>query len=111
MDIAADHVVAFDMETVAKAAGSVISSSLLGALAGSGSLPFPRESYEEIIRKSGRGVEASLRAFNDAYDIAKGTKAAPVAADAPAPLLPVLHVPEAMRTDWAKLHYFQRRLH
>jgi indolepyruvate ferredoxin oxidoreductase beta subunit len=103
MDIAADHVVAFDMETVAKAAGSVISSSLLGALAGSGALPFPRESYEEIIRKSGRGVEASLRAFNDAYDIAKGTKAAPVAADAPAPLLPVLHVPEAMRTDWAKL--------
>lgn len=103
MGIAADQVVAFDMETVAKNAGSVISSSLLGALAGSGSLPFPRESYEDIIRKSGRGVEASLRAFNDAYDIANGTKPAPVAPIAPAPLVSVLHVPNALKQKWAKL--------
>lgn len=61
---AASHkLVCFDMEKIAVDAGSVISSSLFGALAGSGALPFPRESFEETIRASGRGVEASLRAF------------------------------------------------
>ena len=103
MGIAADHVVAFDMETVAKQAGSVISSSLLGALAGSGALPFPRESYEEVIRASGRGVEASLRAFGAAYDIATGASPAPAPeSDADAPV-PVLHVPEKLRAQWAAL--------
>ena len=103
MGISADQVVAFDMESVAKSAGSVISSSLLGALAGSGSLPFSHESYEAVIRASGRGVAASLRAFNDAYDIAKGTKPAPEAAPAPVPHLAVLHVPKALQDCWAKL--------
>ncbi|MDO6724904.1 indolepyruvate oxidoreductase subunit beta family protein [Celeribacter halophilus] len=103
MGIAADHVVAFDMETVAKRAGSVISSSLLGALAGSGSLPFPRESFEEVIRKSGRGVEASLRAFGDAYDIAKGITPAPQPEEIEAPILPVLNVPKNLKTKWAAL--------
>ncbi|TNE68694.1 MAG: indolepyruvate oxidoreductase subunit beta family protein [Rhodobacteraceae bacterium] len=103
MDIAADHVIAFDMETVAKQAGSVISSSLLGALAGSGALPFSRESYEEVIRKSGRGVEASLRAFGEAYEIAKGNKPAPVFEEAPAKPVPVLNVPEKLKAKWATL--------
>ncbi len=102
MGIAADHVVAFDMETVAKDAGSVISSSLLGALAGSGALPFPRESYEEVIRKSGRGVEASLRSFGEAYDIATGAKPAPEA-EAPVKSIPVLHVPAKLKRKWAAL--------
>lgn len=65
---AAKRFVGFDMEKVAVEAGSVISSSLFGALAGSGALPFPRESYEETIRASGRGVKASLAAFGAAYD-------------------------------------------
>jgi len=58
----------FDMENMAIEAGSVISASLFGALAGSGVLPFPRESFEETVRASGRGVEASLRAFAKACD-------------------------------------------
>ncbi|PTQ75337.1 indolepyruvate oxidoreductase subunit beta family protein [Celeribacter persicus] len=103
MDIAADHVVAFDMETVAKQAGSVISSSLLGALAGSGALPFPRESYEKVIRKSGRGVEASLRAFGEAYEIAKGNKPAPVFEETPVKPVPVLNVPNKLKTKWTAL--------
>ena len=44
-------------------AGSVISASLFGAIAGSGALPFPRESFVDVITASGRGVDASLRAF------------------------------------------------
>jgi indolepyruvate ferredoxin oxidoreductase, beta subunit len=103
MGIAADHTVAFDMETVAKEAGSVISSSLLGALAGSGSLPFPRDSYEAVIRASGRGVEASLCAFGDAYDIARGDKPAPDARVPEAVVIPVLHVPEKLKAKWAAL--------
>ena len=103
MGIAADHVVAFDMETIAKKAGSVISSSLLGGLAGSGALPFPKESYEEVIRASGRGVEASLRAFNAAYDVAQGKTEAPVLEEAPKAPVPVLHVPEKLKKKWAAL--------
>lgn len=60
--------VCFDMEKIASDAGSVVSSSLFGALAGSGALPFPRESYEDTIRASGRGVNASLRAFGLSFD-------------------------------------------
>jgi indolepyruvate ferredoxin oxidoreductase beta subunit len=63
MDAAAEKVIAFDMNRIAVEAGTVISASLFGALAGSGALPFPRESFEAVIRASGRGVEASLRAF------------------------------------------------
>lgn len=77
----AETVIAFDMEEIARNAGTVISSSLLGALAGSGALPFPRESYEAVIRASGRGVEASLAAFGLAFERAagKGEIALPVA--------------------------------
>ncbi|MDU8926729.1 indolepyruvate oxidoreductase subunit beta family protein [Alisedimentitalea sp. MJ-SS2] len=55
-----------DLEKVAQRAGSVISASLFGALARSGALPFPVEMFEEVIRASGRGVEASLAAFRGA---------------------------------------------
>ncbi len=65
---AAKRLVAFDMEKVAVEAGSMISASLFGALAGSGALPFPRESYEDTIRASGRGVKASLAAFGVAFE-------------------------------------------
>jgi indolepyruvate ferredoxin oxidoreductase, beta subunit len=102
MGIAADHVVAFDMETLAKQAGSVISASLFGALAGSGALPFPRESFEAVISRSGRGVEASLRAFAAAFDCAKGT-AEPPQEVAPEPLLQTLHVPARLSGTWQAL--------
>ncbi|MCW4115247.1 indolepyruvate oxidoreductase subunit beta family protein [Aurantimonas sp. MSK8Z-1] len=69
-----DHVI-FDMERIAVEAGSVISSSLFGALAGSGVLPFPRESFEATIEASGRGVKASLKAFGQAFDEAARRRA------------------------------------
>lgn len=65
---AAKRFIAFDMEKIAAENGSMISASLLGALAGSGALPFPRESYEKTILASGRGVKASLAAFAEAYE-------------------------------------------
>ncbi len=69
---ASKRLIVFDMEKIAVDAGSVISASLLGALAGSRALPFPRESYETAISAGGRGVEASLAAFAGAYERALG---------------------------------------
>jgi indolepyruvate ferredoxin oxidoreductase beta subunit len=72
---AAKRFIAFDMEKIAAENGSMISASLLGALAGSGALPFARENYEKTILASGRGVKASLAAFAGGYDGARGQSA------------------------------------
>ncbi len=52
-----------DFARMAESARSVISSSLFGALAGTGALPFRREQFEDAIRKGGVGVDNSLAAF------------------------------------------------
>ena len=62
---------AFDMAEVARDAGTVVSAVLMGAIAGSGVLPFPREAFENTIRGSGRGVEASLKGFARAFDLVR----------------------------------------
>ncbi|RWX60032.1 indolepyruvate oxidoreductase subunit beta family protein, partial [Mesorhizobium sp. M2A.F.Ca.ET.039.01.1.1] len=76
-EAAAKRFIAFDMEKIAADNGTMISASLLGALAGSDALPFTRESYEQAIGAGGRGVKASLAAFGAACDRARGTAAAP----------------------------------
>jgi indolepyruvate ferredoxin oxidoreductase beta subunit len=62
----AKRLVLFDMEETAERNGSVISSVLLGALCGSGVLPFRKQTFEQEIRKSGIAVKANLAAFEDA---------------------------------------------
>jgi indolepyruvate ferredoxin oxidoreductase beta subunit len=59
----AKRFVAFDMQRLADENGSVISASLFGALAGANVLPFSREDFEATIRRGGKGIEPSLRAF------------------------------------------------
>ena len=68
----AKRFIAADFDALAVKNGSVISASLFGALAGSGALPFPKESFEAAIAKGGKGIEGSLRAFAAAYEAAKG---------------------------------------
>ena len=70
MERSAKHVIAEDFQRIAVQAGSVISASLFGALARAEVLPFPRQSYVDVVRGSGRSAEASLRAFEAAltYD-------------------------------------------
>ena len=75
---ASKRLVAADFAAMADAAGSVISASLFGALAGSGALPFTREQFEAPIRAFGKSVEPSLAAFSSGFD------AAVTAADRPA---------------------------
>jgi indolepyruvate ferredoxin oxidoreductase, beta subunit len=76
-ELASKRFIAFDMEKIAVENGSMISASLLGALAGSGALPFPRETYEKTVLASGRGVKASLAAFAGGYEGAQGWSAHP----------------------------------
>lgn len=66
-----------DMQALAVSHGSVISASLFGALCGSAILPFAQQAFEETVRRSGVGVEASLRALRAAADLAHAP--APVA--------------------------------
>jgi indolepyruvate ferredoxin oxidoreductase, beta subunit len=78
--------IGFDMDEVASRCGSVISSVMFGALAGSGALPFPRESFEAAIRAGGKAVESNLGAFAAGVEGAQGLVAAqPEAAAVPEP--------------------------
>ncbi|MEM9048935.1 MAG: indolepyruvate oxidoreductase subunit beta family protein [Pseudomonadota bacterium] len=70
-EVAARRFLAFDLEALALSEGSVISASLFGALAGAAVLPFSRAAFEDAIRRSGRGVDASLRAFARGYEAAE----------------------------------------
>lgn len=74
----AKRLVLFDMEVVAERHHSVISSVLLGAICGSGVLPFGRKAFEAAIGKSGISVATNLAAFSDACERAERGDAAAV---------------------------------
>jgi len=59
----AKRFISHDLQRLAEANDSVISASLFGALAGSGALPFSRDSFEAAVRAGGKGAAASLAAF------------------------------------------------
>ena len=73
----------FDMGQVARESGTVVSAVMLGAIAGSGVFPFPREAYEAVVRGGGttapakvsKMAEASLRGFAKAFDIVSTPRA------------------------------------
>jgi indolepyruvate ferredoxin oxidoreductase, beta subunit len=72
----AKRLILFDMEAVAEQHHSVISSVLLGAICGSGVLPFARAAFEAAIGKSGIAVATNLAAFADACERAERGDAA-----------------------------------
>ncbi len=100
-EIAAQQLILADMDALAVAQGSVISSSLFGALAGSGALPFPRQAFENAIRAGGKGVDASLRAFAAGFDAAQQGPAKPDAA--PPKSKPAMEGPPTQQRAWAAL--------
>jgi indolepyruvate ferredoxin oxidoreductase, beta subunit len=60
----------FDMGTVAKEAGTVVSAVMLGAVAGSGLFPFTRVDYEKVVRAGGgSSADASLRGFARGFEL------------------------------------------
>lgn len=98
---AAFHSVCFDMEAIASKAGSMISASLFGGLARSGSLPFDVSLYEAVIRASGRGVDASLAAFHGALNYDPEVKNELNVAD---PVKTDVQGPAALLSSWNELH-------
>ena len=72
----AKRLVLFDMDALAERHGSVISSVLLGALCGSGVLPFRKAAFESAIKKSGIAVATNLAAFEDARGLAEAGESA-----------------------------------
>ena len=83
---AARHFVGYDMAAAAESAGSLISAVLLGALAGSGVLPFTRAQFEATIKRGGVGVQPSLQAFAQAFERGKaGAATTPAIASPPLP--------------------------
>ena len=77
------RLIAADFMQLAEDARSVISAALFGALAGSGELPFERAAFEDAIRASGKGVDASLAAF--AAGLEAAGRPAPLPLPKPAP--------------------------
>ncbi len=100
-EIAARRVIAADFDTLAIKQGSVISASLLGALAASATLPFPRDAFESAIRAGGKGLEASLRAFAAGYDAATAPPAPQAKPQAIA--APTAQGPARLLAQWQRL--------
>lgn len=64
----AERTVLFDMEHAARSASSAINAVMLGALAGSNSLPISRECFVQAIQDTGISVEANLSGFSAGYE-------------------------------------------
>jgi indolepyruvate ferredoxin oxidoreductase, beta subunit len=93
-ELAREHAkryIEFDMQALAEANGSVISAAMLGAVCGSGALPFAAEHYVEAIRASGIEAASSTRTFEAARDAAAGSASqaaqSPLVAAVPRPAL------------------------
>jgi indolepyruvate ferredoxin oxidoreductase beta subunit len=78
--------IGLDMDDAAARTGSVISSVMFGALAGSGALPFGRDAFEAAIRAGGKAVTTNLAGFAAGFDAAQAP--ARVQAVAPPPARP-----------------------
>lgn len=81
---AAKRLILFDMEAVAERHESLISPVLLGAICGSGVLPFARTAFESAIARSGLSVATNLSAFAEACERAGQGEAVPAARTGPA---------------------------
>ncbi len=79
--------VAFDLDRIAREAGTMVSATLFGALAGVGAFPWDRATCEAAIG-TGRAAAASRVGFNAAFEAASGglggdaSKSLPLARDA-----------------------------
>jgi indolepyruvate ferredoxin oxidoreductase beta subunit len=80
----AQRFILFDMADMAAKRNSVISAVLLGAIAGSGVLPFGKDAFEAAVRRSGLAVDTNLAAFDDAFHAAAAGTVARPASTAPA---------------------------
>jgi indolepyruvate ferredoxin oxidoreductase beta subunit len=72
LDVVAAHSLrhhVMDMASLCQQSGTLVSAVMLGAIAGSGLLPFSRDHYETVLAGPGKAAQASLRGFALAYDL------------------------------------------
>jgi indolepyruvate ferredoxin oxidoreductase beta subunit len=86
----AGRCIAFDMGRAARDNGTVVSAVMFGALAGAGTLPWPRAACEAAITggQGDRGVQASVAGFAAGFDAAAAPGASPSVPDAAAHAVP-----------------------
>ncbi len=68
----AKRAILFDVARAARDNGTVINAIILGAIAGSGILPIPPETFERAIKAEGKAVDANLRGFSYGLKAARG---------------------------------------
>jgi len=72
LDVLAAHSLrhhVMDMARLCQQSGTMVSAVMLGAIAGSGLLPFTRTHYETVLAGPGPSAQASLRGFALAFDL------------------------------------------
>ena len=67
----AKNAVMFDAAEIAQREGTIINAVMLGALGGSGALPFEPEAFTSAIEEEGKAVKANLAGFNAGLEMAK----------------------------------------
>jgi len=72
--LASKRFVRGDFARIADESGSVISAVLFGAIAAAQVLPFSRDEFEATIRAGGKGIDASLRAFDEGFRVAAASE-------------------------------------
>jgi len=77
--------VLFDLSRRPETRSLILNSVLFGAMAASGKLPIPLDGFRDAIRRSGKMVEANLKAFDHGVELA--TRGVPEDAPAPAATL------------------------
>jgi indolepyruvate ferredoxin oxidoreductase beta subunit len=95
-----------DMQALSRQAGSMISATLFGALAGCGELPFDDAAFEATVRRGGVGVEASLRAWRAGAQAVRQ----PLQLDAPADPMATLPRPLPARAASAQAEPLRLRI-
>ena len=63
-----------DMDAAARSSGTVISAVMLGAIAGAQILPVAKTAFEDAIRASGKGADASLKGFAAGFAAADASR-------------------------------------
>jgi indolepyruvate ferredoxin oxidoreductase, beta subunit len=72
LDVVAAHSLrhhVMDMARLCQESGTLVSAVMLGAIAGSGLLPFKRDHYEAVLAGPSKAAQASLRGFALAFDV------------------------------------------
>lgn len=84
----AHRAIVFNMEEAARAAGSMLSPVVLGAIARAAGLPIRRETFEQVIRASGIAVDSNLRGFSVGFERASGVAEPTTSGEEATPAVP-----------------------